>query len=105
MSKAKRNLTAGLPPVHPGALLREEVLPSVEMSKSDIAKALGISRAQLYAILSERAPVTASMALRLGRFFGNGPELWLNMQSTYDLETLSRTMAREINRVPQIKAA
>ena len=105
MPKEKRNLTAGLPPVHPGALLREDVLPSVDISKSEIAKALGISRAQLYAILSERAPVTASMALRLGRFFGNGPELWLNMQSNYDLETLSRTMAREIDRIPSMKAA
>ena len=45
------------------------------------------------------------MALRLGRLFGNGPELWLNMQSNYDLETLGRTMAREIARIPTMKAA
>jgi plasmid maintenance system antidote protein VapI len=45
------------------------------------------------------------MALRLGRFFGNGPELWLNMQSNYDLEVLSRMMAREIDRIPPVKAA
>ena len=105
MRKDKRNMTAGLAPVHPGALLREDILPNVEMPKSEIAKALGISRAQLYALLGERAPVTAQMALRLGRFFGNGPELWLNMQSNYDLETLGRSMAREINRIPTVKAA
>ncbi len=104
MSKSK-NMTAGLAPVHPGALLREDVLPAVNASKVEIAKALGISRAQLYAILSERAPVTAPMALRLGRYFGNGPELWLNMQSNYDLEVLGRTMAREIARIPTMKAA
>jgi addiction module HigA family antidote len=98
-------MTAGLAPVHPGALLREDVLPNVEMTKSDVAKALGVSRAQLYAVLGERAPVTAPMALRLGRFFGNGPELWLNMQSNYDLETLGRSMAREIDRIPTVKAA
>jgi antitoxin HigA-1 len=105
MRKKNRNMTAGLAPVHPGALLREDILPHVEMPKSEIARALGISRAQLYAILGERSPVTASMALRLGRFFGNGPELWLNMQSNYDLEVLSRMMAREIDRIPPMKAA
>jgi addiction module HigA family antidote len=104
MRKSK-SMTVGLPPVHPGALLREDILPFVAMPKSKIAGALGISRAQLYAILSERAPVTAPMALRLGRFFGNGPELWLNMQSHYDLETLGRTMAREIEQIPSLKAA
>ncbi len=75
---AKNNrLLAGLSPVHPGAVLREDVLPYVKMSKTDIAEALGVSRAQLYAILGEDAPVTAAMALRLGKLFGNGPEVWL----------------------------
>ena len=103
--RKRKSMTAGIAPVHPGALLREDVLPSVAMPKTEVARALGISRAQLYAILSERAPVTAPMALRLGRFFGNGPELWLNMQSNYDLETLGRAMAREIARIPRVRAA
>ena len=103
--RKKKSMTAGLAPVHPGALLREDILPAVKMPKAKVARALGISRAQLYAILSERAPVTAPMALRLGRFFGNGPELWLNMQSNYDLETLGRAMAREIARIPKVRAA
>jgi addiction module HigA family antidote len=103
--RKKKNMTAGLAPMHPGELLREEVLPAVKMSKGEIARSLGISRAQLYAILSERAPVTAPMALRLGRFFGNGPELWLNMQSNYDLQTLGRAMARGIARIPKVRAA
>ena len=103
--RRRKNMTAGLAPVHPGALLREDVLPHVEMPKSEIAKALGISRAQLYAILAERAPITAPIALRFGRFFGNGPELWLNMQSNYDLETLGRSMAAEIARIPALDAA
>ena len=75
------------------------------MTKSDVAKALGISRAQLYAVLSEKAPVTAAMALRLGKFFGNGPELWLNMQSNYDLETLRKEMARDLALVPRARPA
>lgn len=103
--RKRNNSLRGLPPVHPGALLREDVLPRVSMTKSDIARSLGISRAQLYALLAEKAPVTAAMALRLGRFFGNGPELWLNMQSNYDLEFLARTMERELAHIPQMKAA
>ena len=103
--RRQKSMTGGLEPVHPGALLREDLLPALKMPKAEVARALGISRAQLYAMLRERAPVTAPMALRLGRFFGNGPELWLNMQSNYDLQTLSRSMAREIARIPQIKAA
>jgi addiction module HigA family antidote len=103
--RKRKSMTAGIAPVHPGALLREDILPSVDMPKAQVARALGISRAQLYAILSERAPVTAPMAPRLGRFFGNGPELWLNMQSNYDLETLGRAMAREIARIPRVRAA
>jgi antitoxin HigA-1 len=103
---AKNNsLLAGLPPVHPGALLREDILPHVKMSKTDIAEALGVSRAQLYAILREDAPVTAAMALRLGKLFGNGPEIWLNMQSNYDIETLSAKMKKELAAIPRVEAA
>jgi antitoxin HigA-1 len=101
----RKTMTRGLPPVHPGAMLREDILPNVDMPKSEVAKSLGISRAQLYAILDERSPVSAATALRLGRFFGNGPELWLNMQSNYDLDILSRKMARELEHIPQVKAA
>ena len=101
----KTNLLAGLAPVHPGAFLREDVLPHVKMSKRDIADALGISRAQLYAILSESTPVTAAMALRLGKLFGNGPDLWLNMQSRYDIETLGAKMMKELKTIPQVEAA
>ena len=104
MAKDKA-LLAGLSPVHPGAFLREDVLPHVRMSKTELAEALGISRAQLYAILSEDAPVTAAMALRMGKLFGNGPELWLNMQSNYDIETLARRMKKELDAIPQVDAS
>jgi antitoxin HigA-1 len=104
MAKSKA-LLAGLGPVHPGALLREDVLPNVEMSRTEVAAALGISRAQLYAILGESAPITAAMALRLGKLFGNGPELWLNMQSNYDIEVLGQKMKKELAAIPKVEAA
>lgn len=76
-----------IPPTHPGELLRKDVLPAMNMSKAEIARALGISRQALYNILNEKQPITALMALRLGRFFGNAPQFWLNMQNSYDFET------------------
>lgn len=91
-----KNLTNGLAPVHPGTFLRDIVLPEVKMPKTAIAEALGISRALLYSILDAKAPVTAAVALRLGAFFGNGPELWLNMQSNYDLAVTRKEMAKEL---------
>ena len=59
-------------PVHPGEILREDILPALPMSKTAVADALGVSRQALYDILNEKQPVTAEMAVRLGKLFGNG---------------------------------
>jgi addiction module HigA family antidote len=72
-------------PTHPGAFLREMVLPAVSVSKVDIAAALGISRQSLYDILSEKHPVTPGMAVRLGAVFDTSSGSWLKMQVAYDL--------------------
>ncbi|MGH6882591.1 MAG: HigA family addiction module antitoxin, partial [Hypericibacter sp.] len=75
-----KSLLRGLRPMHPGKLLREEILPAVDRPKAEIARLLGVSRQHLYDILDERKPVTPAMAVRLGKLFGNGPELWLDLQ-------------------------
>lgn len=73
-------------PTHPGAILREDVLPSLKgMSVSAFARSLGISRQTLHSVLAERSGVSAEMALRLGALLGNGAQLWLDMQTKYDL--------------------
>jgi addiction module HigA family antidote len=74
-----------LPPMHPGELLREEILPALDRSKTEIAKLLGISRRTLYDVLKEKRRVTPDMALRLGKLCAGGPDLWLNLQERYDL--------------------
>jgi len=91
-------------PLHPGALLRETVLPALDMSVSEAARQLRISRQVLHRILSETSAVTPEMALRLGQFCGNGPELWLNLQATYDLWHARKAMAAEIRKIPTAKA-
>ena len=59
-------------PTHPGALLREDVIPATGRTKAEIAQLLGISRQHLYDILRERKPVSPVMAVRLGKLFGDG---------------------------------
>lgn len=72
-------------PTHPGAILREDTLPEINLSADELADALGISRQNLKEILNENAPVTADIAHRLGRAFGMSPDIWLRMQQAVDL--------------------
>src|SRR6266481_588237 len=64
----------GLPPVHPGEIIKEDILPSVGLSVTAAAKALGVSRQMLHDILAERKPLSAVMCLRMSRLFGAAPE-------------------------------
>ena len=67
-------------PVHPCEILREDVLSTIGLSVSEAARRLGISRQQLHYVLICTHPITMNMALRIGKFAGNGPDLWLDMQ-------------------------
>ncbi len=95
----------GLPSIHPGELLREEILPALGRPRVEISRLLGVSRPTLHAVLTERAAVTPEMALRLGKLCGNGPELWLALQMRYDLERLRRERAADIDAIPTLQAA
>ena len=90
------------PPVHPGEVLREDVLPALRLSVSEAARRLGVSRQQLHRILACTHPITADMALRIGKFAGNGPELWLRMQQAYDLWHLERRMENELSKIEPV---
>jgi antitoxin HigA-1 len=92
VTKLKRSLDRC--PSHPGAMLREIVLPAMPASKTDIASALGISRQALYDLLAEKQPVTPAMAVRLGIVFDQSPASWLNMQTAYDLWHAERQIDR-----------
>jgi antitoxin HigA-1 len=89
-------------PMHPGALLREDVLPTLGKNKKQIAKLLGVTRQTLHAILREKQPVTTAMALRLGKLCGNGPALWLNLQRDVDLWQQRRRLSKVIERIPTL---
>ncbi len=99
--KAKRN--ASRCPTHPGAVLREDVLPAIHRTKTEIADLLGISRQQLNAILREKKPVSPAVAVRLGKLFGNGAGLWVRMQGAYDTWHAEREI--DTSKIPTIKVA
>jgi addiction module HigA family antidote len=104
-SMTKKLPKRGLPPMHPGELLREEILPALDRPKTEIAKLLGVSRQTLYDILDEKQPVTPTMALRLGKLCGNGPDLWLNLQKRYDLQRAEQELGEKINAIPTLEVA
>jgi antitoxin HigA-1 len=76
----------GLPPVHPGEILRMDVLPEVGLSVSATARALGVSRQMLRDILAERRPLSAVMWVKISQVFGSTPEMWMRLQSAHDLK-------------------
>jgi addiction module HigA family antidote len=72
-------------PTHPGALLREDILPAMGMTQREFARRLGVSRRTISEILHERRPITPDMAIRLGRLLNTTPQSWLNMQASVAL--------------------
>ena len=74
----------GMRPVHPGEILREE-LETLGLSANMLSKRLGVPVNRITAILQGRRSVTANTALRLARFFGTSPQVWMNLQKTYEL--------------------
>ena len=72
--------------VHPGMLMREILEEHLKLTIAEAARRMGVSRPALYAVLNGTASVTAEMALRFARLSGGPPELYLNMQTAYDLE-------------------
>ena len=90
-------------PVHPGELLREEVMPAAGLTQVELTKALGVSRKTVSEVVLEQRPITVDMAMRLGRYFGNGPDLWLNMQKAVDLWDVIHANHKAYSRIKPLK--
>jgi antitoxin HigA-1 len=98
----KRSVKDGMErrPTHPGAILREDILPALDLSVSEAARQLGVTRQTLYRIMAETVSVTPQMAVRLGRFCGNGAVLWLRMQQAHDLWHAERELRGALEQIP-----
>ena len=75
-------------PVHPGEVLREEFLRPLGLSVNALAGELRVPSTRIHEIVNERRGITADTAVRLARYFDTSPEVWLNLQTAYDLKTL-----------------
>jgi addiction module HigA family antidote len=96
---------SGLPPVHPGEIIKRDILPSVGLSVTAAAEALGVSRQMLHDILAERKPLSAVMCLKLSRLFGSSPELWMRLQAAYDLKKAEqdKSVMKRVARIVPVK--
>ena len=93
-------------PVTPGEMLKEEFLVEYGLSQSQLAMAVGISPNRLTEIIRNRRRITADTALRLGLYFGNSPEFWMNLQSHYDLKMARRNItSQDVRRIRAKRAA
>ena len=93
-------------PVAPGEMLREEFLAECGLSQNQLAKAIGISPNRIAEIVNNRRRITADTALRLGLYFGNSPEFWMNLQSHYDLKLARRNLKPgDAKRIKDARAA
>lgn len=81
-------------PTHPGAVLRDDVLPALRMSQTELAKRLDVSRLTVSELLLEKRALSADMAMRVGRLTNTTPESWLRMQEALDLWELQRNEKR-----------
>ena len=89
------NAKNGMRPVHPGEILRDE-LDEFGLSANALAKALGVPANRVTMILNGQRGVSADTALRLARYFGTTPQLWLNLQKTWELRQAEIEAGREI---------
>ena len=93
----------GLPPTHPGELLREELIPAIGLTQDALARRLGVSRRTINEILGEKRSISADMAHRLARLFDTTPEFWLGLQQDVDLWKARQAAAREYSKIKPLR--
>jgi len=87
-----------MPPVHPGEILREDLMKPLRLAVNGLARELKMSVNRMSEIVNGRRAVNADAALRLSRYFGNTPEFWINLQAAHDLRVTVHSSASRIER-------
>lgn len=96
----------GLPPLHPGEILLEEFMLPLKLSANALAIALCVPAPRINDIVHGKRGVTADTAIRLARYFGTSPELWMNLQTSYDLKISQQSLQATLARItPRLQAA
>ena len=92
---------SGLPPVHPGEYLRE-IIGELGLSQARLARAIGVSPMRVSHVVNGSRPITAELALLLGRAFGQTPQYWLNLQADFDLKLAERELDERLKAVVEL---
>lgn len=91
-------------PIHPGELLADE-LAEIGVTQSELARALGVPRSRISAVIRGERPITADTGLRLSRYFGTSDHYWINLQADYDVELARDRHADEFARIEPRRAS
>jgi addiction module HigA family antidote len=91
-------------PIHPGEILADE-LNEIGISSAELARQINVPANRVSQIISGKRSITADSALRLGKWFGTGPNLWLNLQQSYDLDVAKLQLGKDLEAIKQRKAA
>jgi len=89
-------------PMHPGEVLREEFLVPLKISAGALAKACRLPRTRIERIASEQSGITADTALRLAKAIGSTAQLWLNLQTDYDLQIARRDLGKVLDSIENL---
>lgn len=95
-------MTRKLKPMHPGEVLREEFLAPLNMSAGALARTCGLPRTRIERIASEQTGITADTALRIGKALGTTAQLWLNLQTDYDVQVAKRDLGKILDRIEPV---
>ena len=90
-----------LPPIHPGAFLRE-ILEELDISQAQFSRTIGVSPMRVSHVVNGARPVTAELALLFGQALGQSPQYWLNLQTAYDLKTAEVTLGKHLETIPEL---
>jgi len=90
------------PPIHPGEILLQVYMDPLGLSRNKLAEALDVDPGRVNRIVTGKSGITADTALRLARYFGTTPQLWMNLQAKYDLEVAKTKKAAEIEKKVKI---
>ena len=87
-------------PIHPGVYLKE-LLGELKISQYKLAQDLGVSHMRINLVVNEKRPVSAELAMRLGRYFSQNPRYWINLQSRYDMDCAEDNLSERVEREVQ----
>lgn len=93
----------GMPPIHPGEFLAE-ILQDRQMSQAEFARIIGVSPMRISHVVRGERPVTAELALRFARVFGQSPQMWSSWQADYDLKTTQAHLGSDLDKIPRLAA-